>query len=189
MLDFEKVEAGFARGSPLIPSRMIEWLDGHYSHCYWKFTLKNGMILLYEAHYDGGVQITPYEHFLEAVKDRTIEDYQEIPIVCDPDALWNECVKYHGDPYDVGQIVRCFIWIKYQHARGKKVLRLYCDGKFTCNEFMVETGRLIVRDWEKLDYSFTPNRLFKFLNGKQDIPKVGTLADAISKGRLDFKLA
>ena len=131
---------------------------------YWKFTMKNGRIFLYESHISGGVQITPYEHLLQAIKDGRVGSIEEFPVDCDPDKLWKECMKYHGDPYDFLQIILYYIWIKVFH-RKQPIYHQFCDGRFTCNEFMITTGTPVVPCMIGLDYSYTVEPLYRFWSG------------------------
>jgi hypothetical protein len=169
---FAKVEMGWSEGMEIFPSRIIEYLDGgKFSHCYWKFTMQNGLRFLYESHITGGVQITPYEHLEEAHIQGRVGAIEEVPVVCNPDALWLECMKYHGDPYDINQIIRYYIWIRFFHRHGQ-IWKPNTDGAFTCNEFCIVTGKAVVDAMQDLDYSYTPNKLRKFFSNKQSLPRI-----------------
>lgn len=154
---FKEVAIGFSRGAQLFPSRIIEWLDGEYSHCYWKFTTFDGMKFLYESHLSGGVQITPYEHLVDAIVKGVVEKIDEIKIDVDPNTLWANCIPLHGKSYDAVQIIAYFISIKFK----RDVVRRFDDGKYTCNEFLISTGKNIVPQLKDVDYTFTPNKLRK----------------------------
>lgn len=174
---FSKVEAGWSEGTAIFPSRIIAKLDNsRYSHCYWKFTLKNGMIFIYESHFNGGVQITPYAHLLQAQISGRVGAIEECLVVCNPDALWNECIKYHGSEYNVEQIIRYYIWIKYFKRRGQ-VFKPFVNGKFTCNELMIATGKAAVPVMKELDYSSTPEALYRFFMGHPSKTKRGNKHD------------
>ena len=184
---FRSVELGWAEGTNFFPSRIIERLDdSKYSHVYWKFTMENGLRFLYESHLNGGVQITPYEHLERAMFQNRVASICEIPVTCNADALWNECLKYHGDPYDVGQIIRYYIWIKWFHRKGE-VYRPYVNDKFTCNEFIVTTGKPIIIAMHALDYSYTPEGLFRYFMGHAS-RNPATLVAAKAQKRPHFQI-
>ena len=168
-MTFKELRIGWSRGKNFIPSGAIRRLDNSYfNHVYWVFVLEDGSELIYESHMSGGVQITPYEHLDRARAVGKVTAIHENTIVINPFVirdLWEQCVTLHGDSYDTGQIIRYYMWIRLFRRKGTKMVRLNDDGKYTCNEFVVETGRKVIKKMEDLDFSYTPERLFQFVNG------------------------
>ena len=164
-----EVRMGWSEGSSVVPSKMIMHLENScFSHVYWVFVFDNGLVLMYESHISGGVQITPYEHLEEAIEEGRVKKIHEVVIETDPEVLqrlWEQCLLLHGDGYDKGQIVRYFLWIRLFRKKGTKCVRLNDNKKYTCNEFVVETGRNTIAKMSELDFSYTPEKLFKFING------------------------
>jgi len=157
---------GFSRGHSFLPSAIIRKLDDSYiNHVYWKFVFENELELIYESHLSGGVQITPIEHLHSALESGKVEDIYEHRMEGTEEqfqAVWNSCVSMHGDAYDEGQILRYYAWIRLFHRKSKRVLRLYDDKKYTCNELIIKSGKEGFSSFEDLDYSYTPERLFQF---------------------------
>lgn len=156
---------GWSRGEVFI-SKVIETFDGYFSHVYYKFVFDNGLELVYESYWNGGVQITPYSHVLEAQERGDISTICEYKLEdCIPDELWKECLKLHGDKYDKAKLALYFIWMRIFRGRNKKIVTRR-NGEYTCNEFCIEAGRKAVRRMKNLDFSKTPNLLFKFFYGR-----------------------
>ena len=163
-----EVRRGWSRGEGAIPSGMIRRLDDSFiNHIYWVFVFNNGLELIYESHIKGGVQITPYKHLTDAIASGKVEIVHEQVVDCTEKEryeLWRSCVELHGCGYDTGQIIRYYLWIRLFEKKGEKILRLYDDGKYTCNELHVKTGKEILKAYSELDYSYTPERLFRFFH-------------------------
>lgn len=152
-----RVSIGFTRGSGLV-SKLIRRLDGGYfNHVYWRFDFLPTGSLIYESHIKGGVQITPYEGLLSAKmrgKVLAIEEYDLnlSPYLCQ--SLYNACLPEHGDHYNTMQIIRYYFWIRFCKRKDSKWINKLTD-KYTCNTFVVKTGRQVVDAMSGLDYSYT----------------------------------
>lgn len=160
-MKFKAVHIGWSRGTNLIPSKLIQLFDDSYfNHVFYLFDLCNGMRLVYESHITGGVQITPYDHVLRAQNDGKIEDIYLVTLDimdCRIDSLWNACVNLHGKGYDKGQIVRYYLSKRWH----KDLSRKRDDGRYTCNELVVEAGKEIIPRLYHTDFSYTPEKLFR----------------------------
>ena len=166
MNKFTSLSMGWSRGKDFIPSGIIRKIDNSYfNHVFWVFELSDGVRLMYESHLSGGVQITPYEQLLKAWKGGKVLDFYEKCMDFTDDEIervWDSCVTLHGDGYDKGQIIRYYLWTKCFKRKTERVLRLYDDGKYTCNELVVTSVRANVDRMACLDYSYTPEMLFMF---------------------------
>ena len=167
---FEKSYIGWSRGKGLV-SKAIQKLDNSYfNHVYRRFITKCGLSLIYESHLSGGVQITPYEHLLSAktkgIVEKTFE--VEVPIDdADTQLLWNDCIPLHGKKYDSHQILLYFTWIRIFKRGSKYRKRLDKKNhpdKYTCNEFVLQSGKYGDPFVAGLDFSYTPEMLFKHIN-------------------------
>ena len=162
-----KASLGWSAGTPFV-SRTIRRLDRvpgispAVNHVYYRFDFPDDGALIYESHISGGVQITPYEHLLSAKVKGIVYYVHEIPLDCDPVLLWNDCIPLHGKHYDTGQIVRYYLWRRLFRRKNKKILKLFNDDRYTCNEFIISAGRQVVDAIAPLDYSYTPNRLLEY---------------------------
>ncbi len=168
-----EVREGWSRGKNLIPSGLIRRLeDSYFNHVYLVFVFDNGLVLIYESHVTGGVQITPYEHLQNAMlPGGKVVDIFEKKLDMTEDEMqvaWSTAVELHGDRYDKGQILRYYLWIRLSHKKGEKILRLHNDGKYTCNEFVLTVlQKAVPEKYEFLDFSYTPERLFVYENGQR----------------------
>lgn len=163
-LTIHEAYIGWTRGSGFV-SKMIRRLEGSYfNHVFFRFTLSNGMKLIYESHINGGVQITPYEHAEDAIKAGKVLDIHEVRLDLgkkDCELLWNDCLPFHGDHYNARQILIYYAWIRLLgKKKNAKIFKLDKEGKYTCNQFVCSAGRDIVPELADTDDSFTPERLF-----------------------------
>jgi len=165
---FTKLSIGWSEGTTPI-SLIIEELDGgKYSHVYLKFESNDKPTLIYESHLKGGVQITPYVQLEAAIIDGKVKSVCELPLSEDSDTItriWDEACTLHGDAYDKRQILVYFIWIKYFKRKATRVINAFNNGKYTCNEFVITACRAALKDFLNLDFSYTPEGLFKYLYG------------------------
>ena len=162
---FKEAYIGWTRGDAWV-SKMIRKLDdSHFNHVYFKFVTTNGLTLIYESHIKGGVQITPYEHLLSAKIHGTVTDVEEVKLDLTPtkcQLLWNQCLPLHGDAYDARQILIYYAWIRLlKRKKEAKLFKLNRKDRYTCNELVVEAGNEIVPQLNGLDFSYTPEALFK----------------------------
>jgi len=157
---------GWSRGAGFIPSGIIRRLEkSYFNHVYYRFDLCNGMSFIYESHLTGGVQITPYPHLRRAVRIGKVEDVHEVDLELNPwqmNKLWDSCEYLHGDGYDTWQIIRYYLAIRLHR---KKLIRKKDDGRYTCNELIVEAGKNIVPKLYHTDFGFTPEPLFELFHG------------------------
>ena len=169
MYNFKRLSLGWAEGTSLI-SLAIEKLDGgKYSHVYLKFEFEDSPTLIYESHLRGGVQITPYVQLEKAITDGKVKAIHEMELSTDKDVIekvWNEACTLHGSGYDAKQILIYFIWIRYFHRKGRKLVNAFRNGKYTCNEFAITACRAALQDFMNLDFSYTPEGLWKYFYGK-----------------------
>ena len=158
-----RASIGFSKGAKLIPSGAIRWLDGgDFNHVYWRFDFETGS-LIYESHFKGGVQITPYEHLLSAKTKGKVLKVEEFDLGLSPrdcTLLWNECIPEHGDGYNTMQIVRYYFWIRFNKRKDSAKVDKKAKDHFTCNQLVVKTGREIVPEMFGLDYTFTIKPLY-----------------------------
>lgn len=162
-----KASLGFSRGRSFFPSQLIRIIDGgKYNHVYFRFDFEPEGSLIYESHLSGGVQITPYCQLESALKGGAVECIDEVDLCLSEAgcaALYADCTSYHGKAYDKWQILRYMIWMRLFNRKkraGDKILKLWNDGKFTCNEFVVSAGRQTVALLADCDYSYTIEPLF-----------------------------
>jgi len=172
---FEKSYIGWSRGKSFV-SRAIQKLDqSYFNHVYRKFVSKCGLILIYESHMSGGVQITPYQHLLSAKTKGIVEKVFEVEVPlddADTQLLWNDCIPLHGKSYDKHQILLYFTWIrifKKSSNYRKRLDRKNHPDKYTCNEFVVESGKYGDPLVEGLDFSYTPELLFRHIEHKRSL--------------------
>ena len=164
-----KVSLGWSRGTTFV-SRMIRRIDGGYfNHVYWRFDFSDGGSLIYESHLSGGVQITPYEHLLSAKVKGTVSDVFELDMKMTADqvqTLWNACLPFHHEAYDIKRIVGYYFFIRVAKRVGHKFLKIQNNNKMTCNEFVVASGQAAeIPAFQKLDFSYTIEPLFKYFCG------------------------
>ena len=165
---FKKLSIGWSEGTSLV-SLAIEKLDGKYSHIYLRFDFDDKPTLIYESHLKGGVQITPYCQLVQAKIDGKVKSTHEMEISTDPTTIkkiWDECTLLHGDAYDKRQILVYFIWVRYFKRKGTKLVNAFHNNKFTCNELVITACKTAIADFKNMDYSYTPNRIFKYFFGK-----------------------
>ena len=160
------VSMGFTRGANFFPSGAIRYLDGgRYNHVYWKFHFNGGHALIYESHMSGGVQITPYEHLLSAKTKGKVLEIHEVDMGAtskEATLLWNDCIPLHHKGYDRARIMGYYAWIRFTRREGKKVLNLHNKDRYTCNEFVVETGRRGgIPLMDGIDFSYTIEPLYR----------------------------
>lgn len=164
-LTIDKAFIGWSRGKSFV-SKVIRNIEkSYFNHVYFRFLFKNGMSLIYESHLKGGVQITPHEHLLTAMKSGKVSDIHENDLMLtevESQRLWDNCIPLHGDSYDTRQILVYYAWIRLMHKKqDSKLFEINRQDKYTCNEFVVKVGRQVVKMMSKLDYSYTPERLFE----------------------------
>jgi hypothetical protein len=166
---FTKLSVGWSEGTSLI-SLAIEKLDtGTYSHVYLKFESDDKPTLIYESHIKGGVQITPYCQLVEAKINGKVKSTHEMVLSVDPEGIkkvWDKCTSLHGDAYDKAQILIYYVWVRFFKRKGTKIVNAFHNKKFTCNELVVTVCKEISSDFRLMDYSYTPNRIFKYFFGK-----------------------
>lgn len=166
-----KAYIGFSRGSSLI-SRMIRWLDGgYYNHVYWRFDFEPSGALIYESHMSGGIQITPYEALLSAKLERDgvrkVEAVEEFDLDLTPqqcEFLYNDCIPYHGKPYSKLQIAKYYWWIRFNKRKAEDYINKISN-RFTCNTFLISSGRQVVELLKDKDFSYTIEPLYILFSG------------------------
>ena len=168
-LQIDEAFIGWSRGTAFV-SAGIRYLEkSYFNHVYFRFNLNNGMVLIYESHISGGVQITPYEHLESAVASGKVADKHELSLnlpASMSQSLWEDCIPLHGDAYDKRQILVYYAWIRFLHMKPEsKLFKINKKDKYTCNEFVVQVGRQVVPEMSMLDFSYTPERLFKVFHG------------------------
>jgi len=156
---------GWSRGASTV-SRAIQKLDDSYwNHVYFRFNFADDA-LIYESHLKGGVQLTPLHHLLTAMATGKVLVHYEQDLELTPaqaKLLWEDCLPFHGDSYDTARILGYFLWIKLRKGKGKP--RLHMKDRFTCNEFCVAAGRQMIDKLHDVDFSYTPERLFRLFHG------------------------
>ena len=80
--------------------------------------------------------------------------------------LWKAATALHGDEYDTAKILIYFMWIRYFHRKDSKIVDNFNNGKYTCNEFVVAVCRGTLSDFQNMDYSYTPEALYKYFYGE-----------------------
>jgi len=158
-----KAYIGFTRGAGII-STLIRRLDGgFYNHVYWRFDFEPTGSLIYESHINGGVQITPYSH-LESAKEKgsvlAVKEFDLGLTAKQCEFLWADCLPEHGDHYNAMQIVRYYFWIRLSKRKAVQWVDKQSD-RYTCNQFVVKTGRKVVDAMSALDYTFTIKPLYE----------------------------
>ena len=152
-----RVSLGFARGTGFV-SKMIRRLDGGmFNHVYWRFDYDPEGSQIYESHLKGGVQITPYEYLENARlmgKVTFIDEFEVSTDEIDCRLLYTACRQEHGDSYNLWQIAKYYSWIRFGFGLGDPEAGAN-DEKYTCNQFVVSTGRKVFKEWSGTDYTFT----------------------------------
>ena len=117
------VEMGFCLGAGVV-SRIISDVDrlpgiAPVSHVFWKFLFDkedHTEALIYESHLSGGVQITPWTHFMRAKRLNKIIAYESYDVglsTYQAQQLWHTCAALmHKEGYDVKRILGYLLWIK-----------------------------------------------------------------------------
>lgn len=134
------------------------------NHVYRRFEFNDRPSLITESHFNGGVQITPHNHLLEAIKTGKVTHCYEkrIDVTAEKAAvLWTNHEKLHGDGYDIGLILSYWTWLRLGgRSSGRKFKRNLENRRWTCNEHHVVTGAGIEPDLPEIDLSLTPEALF-----------------------------
>lgn len=134
------------------------------NHIYRRFEFNDRPSLITESHFSGGVQITPHNHLLEAIKTGKVTHCYEQQIAVTPDRaalLWTNHEKLHGNEYDVGLILSYWTWMRFGgRSSGRKFHRNLSNQKWTCNEYYVATGAGIEPDLPEIDLRLTPEAMF-----------------------------
>ena len=160
-----KASIGWSRGAGKVSSLIRHLDDGFFNHVYWRFDFEPSGALIYESHLSGGVQITPYEHLLSAKLHGKVTAVHELDVGLIGQGvvnLWNDCLPFHGKRYDTARILGYYIWIRLRGRRGQP--NLHMKSRYTCNEFVIRSGRQMVDCMASLDYSYTPERLFRLFH-------------------------
>jgi len=156
-------------GTPVV-SKLIRHLDKvegvkePVNHVAWKFYW-GPLVLLYESHLKGGVQITPWLHVEEAQASGRIYrivEYRMPATAFQVQLLWRECEKRDKLGYDRLRILGYYAWIRGSRRTNEDFLKIHRENAMTCNELLVDTGRLIFECMQDLDFSNTPNKVMKF---------------------------
>lgn len=160
-----KASIGWTAGTTTV-SKLIRRIDSSaFNHVYWRFDFADHGSLIYESHLAGGVQITPYEHILSAKRHGRVYKIHEVDtgLIGDaPTLLWHDCLPLHGKQYDTARIIGYYLWTRVRGRKGQP--HLHQSDRYTCNEFIVATGRQMVERMGVCDYSYTPERLYKLFH-------------------------
>lgn len=165
---FTKLSLCWSEGTSLISLAIEKLDDSKYSHVYLKFESDDKPTLIYESHLKGGVQITPYVQLEKAIVDGRVKSIIERELTDSPEIIqeiWDKATSLHGDAYDKRQILIYYIWIKYFKRKATKWINAFNNGKYTCNEFAITVCRAGLTDFANLDFSKTPEGLFRFFYG------------------------
>ena len=134
------------------------------NHVYRRFEFENGLSLITESHFSGGVQITPRAHLLTAIKTGKVTHCYEKELDLTPvqmRRLWNKHLELHGDSYDIGLIISYWTWLRLGRRRdSRRFERNKKNNKWTCNEYYVATAAGIEPDIPERDLRLTPEALF-----------------------------
>lgn len=134
------------------------------NHIYRRFEFDDRPSLITESHFNGGVQITPHSHLLEAIKTGKVTHCYEQRIDVTPNhaaLLWTNHEKLHGDGYDLGLILSYWSWLRLGgRSSGRKFTSNLKNCKWTCNEYYVATGAGIEPDLPEIDLRLTPEAIF-----------------------------
>lgn len=168
-----KVSIGWSAGTSVV-SQLIRRLEcSAFNHVYWRFDFGDSGSLIYESHFTGGVQITPYDHLMAAKRRGQVYKIHEVDTGLTgfgPSLLWADCLPYHGARYDTTRILGYYLWTRLRGRRGQP--HLHMPDRYTCNEFVVASGRQMVELMAGCDYSYTPERLYKLFHygrGSRDL--------------------
>lgn len=175
-----KVAIGWSRGAGLV-SRLIRRLDAPrwdgrrlpsaINHVYLKFWFLNGLVLVFESHFKGGVQITPWSHVARAQIAGKVEWVYEKALDLDAEnrrKVWGRCEALHGQGYDSKLILVYYLWIRVFGRRpDAKWLPRVPNNAWTCNELVVWALRALPDYGVALSYktSLTPEALFRMFVG------------------------
>jgi hypothetical protein len=152
-------------------SYAIRWLDpGKYNHVLYRFRTDTGLDLVYESLGGTGVTLSPASHLEDAIKDKRVYAYHELPLEighAGAMALWSSCTARHGRGYDWRQIL---LYVGMLRLGFKSAVNTRNDPlRFTCNEFVIESGRDIIPALDQADFSLTPEGLYRLLHGRASL--------------------
>lgn len=80
--------------------------------------------------------------------------------------IWNEATTLHGDSYDKRQIFIYYAWVKWFKRKATKWVNAFKNNKYTCNEFVIIACRAGLAGFLKLDFSYTPEGLYRHFYGE-----------------------
>lgn len=143
-------------GASFMPSGLIRRLDNikidgvkyatQINHIGRRFVFQSGISICSESHVGGGVQLTPYEHILDAIHSGKVIRYHEIRLDMEKAAmcmLWDAHIALHGESYDKRLILAYYAWMRIFRRKRKTraMISKAGNGKYTCNELFVVAGR------------------------------------------------
>jgi hypothetical protein len=179
--DVVRVDNGWTAGKNFFPSGLIrhldrvkyegKWYKSAVNHVYRKFTFANGMQIICESHFKGGVQINSYTKLLRAIRagkvTRVYEKQVELSLE-DMAELWNRYLMFEGAGYDKKLILLYYIWNRTGRAFDKLLSRNR-KSKYTCNEIFYTVGRDIDPLCKEATIKDTPEKLIFKVVGKPSI--------------------
>jgi hypothetical protein len=134
------------------------------NHVYRRFEFNDRPSLINESHYNGGVQITPHNHLLDAIKTGKVTHHYEKRINVTPeqaDLLWKKHEELHGDGYDLGLILSYWTWLRFGgRDSSRKFTSNLKNRRHTCNEYYAVTSAGIEPDVPEIDLRLTPEAFF-----------------------------
>jgi hypothetical protein len=151
--DIIRVDNGWSRGKSFFPSGLIRRLDrvefdgktypSAINHVYRKFTFSNGVQMICESHFKGGVQINSYTRLLKAVKSGKVTRVFESQVFMSKQEmaeLWNRYLMFEGAGYDKKLILLYYVWNRTGRVCDPLLSRNR-KHKFTCNEIFYTVGK------------------------------------------------
>ena len=169
----DSVAIGWSRGRGIISSAIRKFDKSYYNHVFWAFRFPD-VSLIYESHVNHGVQLSPFSQLVSAAATGAVDDYEMRTLDMYPEeraALWANCARLHGKGYDVREILIYMAWIKCFGRRGDAPDTLNKPDKYTCNEFIVATGKHVVPILRHTDYKYTPETLYRLVMGKTSLDR------------------
>ena len=179
--DIVRVDNGWSAGSKLFPSGLIrhldrvkyegKWYKSAVNHVYRKFTFANGMQIVCESHFKGGVQINSYTKVLRAVRDGRVTKLYEKEVEIGPEEraeLWNRYLMFEGNGYDKKLILLYYVWNRTGRVFDK-LLGRGRKAKYTCNEIFVTVGKDVDPLCAGASIKDTPENLIMKQVGKPSI--------------------
>ena len=175
LLKIISVRICWSKGKDWLISKNIQRLDkSFFNHVFLMITFSNGLVLILESHFKGGVQITTVNRLARAKASGKVIFTYEHEIKMEEESMmhiWSRFCDLDGDGYDIKRIIGYWLWIRLTSKKGKKAWKLHSKGKYTCNELVVELLSGLCEKLPVRDFRLTPEGLFVRFIGESSLKK------------------